>query len=319
MGQAKVSIIIPVYNGADYLSQAIDSALAQTWKNKEIIVVNDGSNDQGATERIAQGYGSRIRYFRKENGGVASALNLGIREMTGEYFSWLSHDDLYLPRKIEHQMKLLQRCGDPKQIVAGGYYIVNADKQPLGLMDFYQLYPKEKLETPLFPLFHCAVNGCTMLIHKSHFERVGVFDEGLPTTQDYDLWFRMLRGQRLIYDKRINVLSREHNQQTSQLAKAKHEHECTVLWIELLNQLTEAERIEMAGSSISFYIDMYRHFSQRTSYGSISDLLLKKCDGKAVYEKLPAQPLPLGWKRWLFKWQLSLMDTMTHKAERSTT
>ena len=87
-----VSIIIPVYNGANYLREAIDSALAQTYSNFEVIVVNDGSNDGGETDRIATSYGEKIRYFRKENGGVASALNMGIKHMKGDYFSWLSHD-----------------------------------------------------------------------------------------------------------------------------------------------------------------------------------------------------------------------------------
>ena len=74
----KVSIIIPVYNGSNYLKEAIESALAQTYDNVEVLVVNDGSNDGGATEQIALSYGERIRYFKKENGGVASALNVGI-------------------------------------------------------------------------------------------------------------------------------------------------------------------------------------------------------------------------------------------------
>ena len=71
------------------MREAIDSALAQTYERVEVIVVNDGSTD--GTEQIALSYGERIRYFRKENGGVSSALNLGIKEMKGEYFSWLSH------------------------------------------------------------------------------------------------------------------------------------------------------------------------------------------------------------------------------------
>ncbi len=91
----KVSIVIPVYNGSDFLREAIDSALAQTYRNIEIVVVNDGSQDDGKTEHVALSYGNKIRYFSKPNGGVASALNRAIREMTGEYFSWLSHDDLY--------------------------------------------------------------------------------------------------------------------------------------------------------------------------------------------------------------------------------
>ncbi len=77
-----------------------------------MIVVNDGSSDGGKTEEIALSYGDRIRYFRKENGGVASALNLGIREMRGEYFSWLSHDDVYLPRKVEREAAALAARGD---------------------------------------------------------------------------------------------------------------------------------------------------------------------------------------------------------------
>ena len=74
-----VSIIIPVYNGSDYIKQAIDSALAQTYPHVEVVVINDGSKDKGKTEKIAKSYGEKIRYFYKENGGVGSALNLGIQ------------------------------------------------------------------------------------------------------------------------------------------------------------------------------------------------------------------------------------------------
>src|SRR6185436_20245230 len=103
----KVSIVIPVYNGSNYLRTAVESALAQTYSNIEIIVVNDGSTDDGDTEAIALSYGGRIKYYCKPNGHVASALNFGIRHMSGEYFSWLSHDDLYKSDKIALQMRAL--------------------------------------------------------------------------------------------------------------------------------------------------------------------------------------------------------------------
>ena len=122
-----VSIIIPVYNGANYLREAIESALGQTYGNCEVLVINDGSNDHGETEREALKFGDRIRYFKKENGGVASALNFGIRKMQGEYFSWLSHDDVYSPQKIEKQLEAVLQSGNPAALVQAEYEFYNED------------------------------------------------------------------------------------------------------------------------------------------------------------------------------------------------
>jgi len=104
-----VSIIIPVYNGSRYLNEALSSALNQTYDNIEVIVVNDGSEDNSG--EIAQSYGSRIRYFEKENGGVSTALNMALQHMRGDYFSWLSHDDVYFHDKIEKQVQKLASFG----------------------------------------------------------------------------------------------------------------------------------------------------------------------------------------------------------------
>ena len=114
----KVSIIIPVYNGANYVKEAIDSALSQTYDNIEIIVVNDGSNDNGETEKIIFSYQDKVKYISKKNGGVSSALNAGIRAMTGEYFSWLSHDDMYSPEKVSSQIALLKKYQFSPNLIA---------------------------------------------------------------------------------------------------------------------------------------------------------------------------------------------------------
>ena len=121
-----VSIIIPVYNGSNYLREAIDSVLAQTYRNIEILVINDGSNDNGSTREIALSYGDQIRYFEKENGGVASALNKGLKEATGDYLSWLSHDDVYLPEKVAKEMEKLLALPDKNAVVFCRHSVMDA-------------------------------------------------------------------------------------------------------------------------------------------------------------------------------------------------
>ena len=207
----KVSIIIPVYNGQNYLRKAIDSALNQTYKNLEVIVVNDGSTDN--TEKIALSYDNRIKYYYKENGGVASALNYGIRKMTGKYFSWLSHDDEYDLKKIEKQVKHLLNK-DEKVISVCNWLIINKDSKVIE-----KKYISKKLEK--FPQEFLAfdrktwLNGCAMLINKKCFDICGLFNETLPTTQDYDLWNRFAEKCKFeILDNHL-LFSRAHSEQGS--------------------------------------------------------------------------------------------------------
>jgi glycosyltransferase involved in cell wall biosynthesis len=101
-----VSIVIPTYNRADLLPQAIESALNQTYRNIEIIVVDDGSTDE--TDDVCRRYGAKVRYIRKRNGGVASALNKGISEMQGEWLKWLSSDDYLQPEAVELLLRKAQ-------------------------------------------------------------------------------------------------------------------------------------------------------------------------------------------------------------------
>lgn len=248
----KVSIIIPVFNGANYLNEAIQSALGQTYKNIEVIVVNDGSDDDGATRKIALTYGNKITYYEKTNGGVGSALNLGIRRMTGSYFSWLSHDDRYKPNKIFDQMKLLSTMSNKQTIVYGGYQLINEKGICYEEVNPYRSYSADKLCIPMFPLFKGLVNGCTLLIHKCHFTRVGLFDESLKTTQDFDMWFRMFRNAQIICQNEINVQTRIHEQRGS-IQIRNHNQEANEEWIRKMNRMTREEMIAVGGSVEGFY------------------------------------------------------------------
>lgn len=265
-GCPEVSVIIPVYNGSNYMVQAIDSALAQTYTSIEVIVVNDGSRDQGATDIIARAYGDSIRYIRKKNGGVATALNCGIEKMRGTYFSWLSHDDMYAPEKIAHQMQLLSKMGDKETILVGGYWVTDASGKPVYTVNLRDTYAPKAMKDPLFPVLRGGVNGCAVLIHKSHFDRVGNFDPTLPTTQDYDLWFRMFRGQKVYYAQTYDVLSRSHENQGSKALLSSHVKECDKLWIGMMEQLSDEEKVQISGSLISFYQGIYDFLKQATGY-----------------------------------------------------
>jgi glycosyltransferase involved in cell wall biosynthesis len=102
-----VTAIIPTYNRAKTIERAVNSVLAQTWKEMEVIVVDDGSNDQ--TGEVLKAYGDKIRVIHQRNGGPAAARNTGIKAATGEIISFLDSDDAWMPSKIERQVKLLQR------------------------------------------------------------------------------------------------------------------------------------------------------------------------------------------------------------------
>lgn len=255
-----VTIVIPVYNGSDFLAEAIDSALAQTYKNFEILVVNDGSNDGGATEKIAHSYGDKIRYVSKTNGGVASALNFGISEMHGEYFSWLSHDDLYVPEKIEREMDAIRKSGDSRTIVYSNFEVFSAGHPPIPVY-LKQIRPEQ------FRYWITAENslhGCTLLIPKAAFAECGSFNETLRTTQDYDLWFRMAEKFRFKLLPDLLVKARSHAEQGTRKMGDTVLTECNALLTRFTSSLSTSEVKDGRDiKSAVAYALLSRNFSER--------------------------------------------------------
>ncbi len=259
--EPKISIIIPVFNGADFLEEAIDSALAQTYPNIEVVVVNDGSNDGGATEKIARGYGDRIVYAAKPNGGVASALNMAIELAKGDYLSWLSHDDLYTPQKLQRQVDFLRTIGEPDTIVYSDFSVFTKSSDQDSIIRLRGV-PAEQFR--YWITVENSLHGCTLLIPRNAFERCGNFNESLRTTQDYDLWFRMAQEFRFVHIPEVFVKARNHAQQGSIKMADTALRECNALLSNFVESLNADELNSGSGGPPAVgYIELARSMKMR--------------------------------------------------------
>lgn len=256
----RVTIVMPVCNGGHYFRLALQSAIAQTYGNLEIVVVNDGSTDRGETESIALEHASRIRYIRQENKGVAGALNTAIGAMTGDFFAWLSHDDIHLPHKTARQVAYHRRLGRPDSILFSDYELIDADGNPIG--EVKQPH-KTFLATPMLPLMNGYINGCTIFIPTAIIRAFGPFNESLRHTQDYNLWNKMLSQHEFFHQPETLVRYRVHPGQDSHKAGAAAEGD--TLWIHMLESRSETERVQLYGSQRRYFASL-AEFLEHTPY-----------------------------------------------------
>lgn len=249
----KVSIIIPVYNGANYLQEAIESCLNQIYTQYEIIVVNDGSSDGGKTRAIAKKYGTRIRYFEKENGGVASALNFGINKMQGDFFTWLSHDDVFCENKLSDQVQAILLTRDIKTIAVSNYYLANHELNQKQNTDFLKYYSYETIVNSFFLLLWGEFHFSGLLFHKNHFMRIGTFNERLKTAQDNEFIFKLLRNQKLVFtEKPVSVVRLHEYSGTSSCKTLVNKENCEV-YRQMLMSINENELKQFKPKKNSIY------------------------------------------------------------------
>lgn len=186
----KVTIILPTYNRCDLLTRSLESVLAQTYHNKEIIVVNDGSTD--GTEEVLSKYKDRITYLKKENGGLSSAVNLAIPKASGKYIWVFADDDIALPKKLELQVRKFQENEKVGLVHTSAIFMEEIEGQTVykGMWHARQTESKYQLKEKLNGNFYFSP---TVLVKKEVFDKVGTFDERLIRAQDYDMWVRISR------------------------------------------------------------------------------------------------------------------------------
>lgn len=186
-----VSVIIPAYNAESYLRDAIDSALAQTYKNLEVIVVNDGSTD--GTAAVGRSCGPRVRVVDQENRGPAGARNTGFAAAAGNIIALLDADDLWMPGRIQACVDLLQ--SDPRLgfVTTDAFLIEGDTPTKLRYYGNYQRFPFPSSGAQLDEIAKRNFVFVSVVFDRRLFELVGAqLDERLWGTEDYDLWTRFL-------------------------------------------------------------------------------------------------------------------------------
>ena len=208
----EVSVVIPTYNSVRYLTEAVDSVLAQTFRDLEVIVVDDGSTDE--TELVMRRYPEPVRYIRQKNAGVAEARNRGIREASGRYIAFLDADDTWYPHKLERQLAELRRRPDCR-FCYSAFTVVDPDLAPLGIRG------SERRGSPLEDLLlrgNVIGSICTVLCERELLESSGGFDPELSQCADWDMWVRLATATPFAYVDEPLVTYRHHDGNMSRSA-----------------------------------------------------------------------------------------------------
>ena len=181
----EVSVIIPTYNRSDRVVRAVQSVLDQSFKDLEILVVDDGSTDD--TEARLVHYGTSITYMRQSaNRGVSAARNKGIENSSGTWIAFLDSDDYWLKDKLRFQMEFLRRTPDA----------VACQTEEIWIRRGRRVNPKKIHKKPSGEIFQhslrlCLVSPSSVILKRSVFDGIGLFDETLEAAEDYDLWLRI--------------------------------------------------------------------------------------------------------------------------------
>ena len=198
-----VSVVIPAYKASGCIAATLDSVLAQTFSDYEIVVVNDGSPDTQALEQVLQEYLPRIRYFKQENRGPSSSRNRGIVEAQGEYVAFLDADDFWLPEHLASQIAILR--GTPSLGLVYSDSLVVRDGKCIR-----KTFDREPQEKPVtFEALlgeRCTVSTSTTVASRKELLAAGLFDEGMTRCEDFDLWLRMaFQGTRMTFSPQSHV------------------------------------------------------------------------------------------------------------------
>jgi GT2 family glycosyltransferase len=240
-----VSVVVPAYDCAAFIGETLDSVFAQTLKDFEVVVVNDGSPDTVELERALAPYLARVNYVRQENRGAGAARNRGIREARGRFVAFLDGDDVWTASYLERQLKFIEE---------GGYDLAYADAllfgdSPDAGKTYMQTAPSEGPVTFLSLIRgECNVITSGVVARRQLVVEAGAFDESLRNSQDFELWARLARGgARIGYQREVLLRYRCREGSLSGDTMNRLAREVRVFrWIADRYELTQEERAELS-------------------------------------------------------------------------
>ena len=200
-----VSVVIPSYNAARFLPQALDSVFAQTFTDYEVIVVDDESQDE--TPAVVARYGSRLRYLRARLGSANATRNAGILASRGRYIALLDADDWWLPHKLEAQVDFAEQCPRAGLVYARCLVVEEASGATLGELPAPP-YPTGRVLQQLY--FRQFVPSPTPLIRREVLERVGLFDPAERGADDWEMWLRVAAATDFAFLNQVVACYRVH-------------------------------------------------------------------------------------------------------------
>lgn len=199
--QPLVSVIIPAYNVATHIGEALQSVFNQTWSSYEVIVINDGSSDTETLEEALGPHRNRICYLKQENRGAAAARNEGLRVAKGRYVAFLDADDFWLPQYLSEQVNFIE--GSKADLVYADALLTRDSGISRGT--YMEASPSQGEVTSVSLLSaKCNVITSGVLARRDVIIEVGMFDETIRRGHDFDLWFRLTKhGARLSYQRQV--------------------------------------------------------------------------------------------------------------------
>src|SRR5215813_4821970 len=202
-----VSIVIPAYSVAAFISETLASVFAQTVQDFEVILINDGSPDTPELETQIEAFRDRIIYVRQDNLGAGAARNAGLRASSGTYVAFLDGDDVYLPEFLKEQLSLITSHDGFDMVYADAENFGAADSNGLTNMQYNSSVGEVTAESLITG--RCNVVTSAVVARRERVLNVGMFDESLRNSQDFDLWIRLAKdGARITYQHKVLVRRR---------------------------------------------------------------------------------------------------------------